>query len=348
MIESSRKKCPVRHDIVGLNFSLVDYCNNYFTSDDPNKIIEFYNGFENRGQLIEWMKERPKGVHTIHEVEGDKDIIVVIPTADFNGKYAKECRETIFKGLHIIFVESTEVPDPYFNYAHNCNVGIKKALEYEPKWVVVSNDDMYKIDDVSKLLNQLNQVKDKDGKTVFISKSIYHSTPMYIAKPRMTYDLALKFLSKFSDKWKYRNEIYKALKKFNSQSVYYTRNKYCILDRTNSLIKNIKMKLFDFLCFKEIFSFINILSFAVLSVAYAIENGGNLFDETFINEMEDTELSVSLCRDKANYTIVDFQIGDHIGSYLGNGITRECRTVPGLTYFSAKRMEDYALKFKSP
>ena len=29
-----------------LFFSLVDYRNNYFTSDYPNKIIEFYNGFE--------------------------------------------------------------------------------------------------------------------------------------------------------------------------------------------------------------------------------------------------------------------------------------------------------------
>ena len=35
------------------------------------------------------MKERPKGIANIHEVEGNKDIIVVIPTADYNGKYAK-------------------------------------------------------------------------------------------------------------------------------------------------------------------------------------------------------------------------------------------------------------------
>ncbi|MEM3860085.1 MAG: hypothetical protein QW478_11905 [Candidatus Micrarchaeaceae archaeon] len=83
------------------------------------------------------MKERPKGRAEIIEVEGDKEIIVVIPTADFNGKYAKECRENIFKGLHIIFVESGFPKDPYFNYAHNCNVGIKKAMEYNPKWIVV-------------------------------------------------------------------------------------------------------------------------------------------------------------------------------------------------------------------
>ena len=42
-------------------FSLVDYRNNLFTSNDPKKILEFYNGFENIDQLIQWMRERPKG-----------------------------------------------------------------------------------------------------------------------------------------------------------------------------------------------------------------------------------------------------------------------------------------------
>ena len=96
-----------------------------FTSYDSNKVVEFYNGFEIGNQLIQWMGERPKDGANIYEVEGVKDIIVVIPTADFNGKYARECRENIFKGLHIIFVERDEVPDPYFNYAHSVNVGIK-------------------------------------------------------------------------------------------------------------------------------------------------------------------------------------------------------------------------------
>ena len=77
-----RLRCPIQFLQEELFFSLVDYRNNYFTSEDPNKIIEFYNGFENRDKLIEWMRERPKGVANVHEVEGDKEIIVVIPTAE--------------------------------------------------------------------------------------------------------------------------------------------------------------------------------------------------------------------------------------------------------------------------
>ena len=121
--------CSVEYPNEKLFFSLVDYRNNYFISNDQNKIIDFYKGFKNRDQLIQWMRERPKGVANILEVEGDKDIIVVIPTADFNGKYAKECRKNIFKGLHIVFVESGGREDFYFNYAHNCNVGIRGKTE---------------------------------------------------------------------------------------------------------------------------------------------------------------------------------------------------------------------------
>ena len=116
------------------------------------------------------MRERPKGVANIHEVEGNKDIIVIIPTADYNGKYAKECSDNVFKGLHIVFVESG-VNDFYFNYAHNCNVVIKRAMDYNPKWVIVSNDDMYKIDDISVLQKQLESINNKKIDTVFTKPS---------------------------------------------------------------------------------------------------------------------------------------------------------------------------------
>jgi len=148
---TSKLRCAVQWDLPNLFFSLVDYRNNLFTSNDPKKIMEFYDSFENCDWFIEWMKERPKGASYIYEVEGNKDIIVVIPTADFNGKHARECRENIFKGLHIIFVESGGRDVFYFNHAYNCNLGIKKAMEYNPKWIVYSNNDMVKEDPIERL-----------------------------------------------------------------------------------------------------------------------------------------------------------------------------------------------------
>ena len=84
----------------------------------------------------------------------------------------------IFLGLHIIFVESGR--DYYFNYAHNCNIGVKKAMTYNPKWVVVSNDDMYKIDDVKKLRESLTKLHDGCD-IVFTNEGIYHSRDVLIS-----------------------------------------------------------------------------------------------------------------------------------------------------------------------
>ena len=78
---TSKMRCEFEKTSPELFFSLVDYRNKLFTSNEPEKILEFYNGFDNRDQLIQWMKERPKGSSYIHEVEGHKDIIVVIHTA---------------------------------------------------------------------------------------------------------------------------------------------------------------------------------------------------------------------------------------------------------------------------
>ena len=197
IINVSRLHCPIEYLQDGLFFSLVDYRNNYFTSDDPNKIIEFYEGFENRDQLIQWMKERPKGVANIREVEGDKEVIVVIPTADFNGKYARECRENIFKDIHMIFVESGGREDFYFNIAHNVNIGIRKAMEYNPKWVVFSGDDMYKIDDVSLLVSELKKINNRKYAAVFTEPSRYHSIPCKLSKPRLTRKLLFTLLGRY-------------------------------------------------------------------------------------------------------------------------------------------------------
>jgi len=169
-IRSNILQCP-RDNNDKIFFTLMDYLNNLFMSNDPKDILRFYDYFDNRDQLIKWMMERPKGNYRIVEFNNDEnDIIVVILTMDVNGKFAKTCRDEIFKGLHIIFVESG-VGNYYFNYAHNCNAGIKKAMEYNPKWIVLSNDDMYKIDDVEVLVKELSKLDNKYINIIFRKES---------------------------------------------------------------------------------------------------------------------------------------------------------------------------------
>ena len=319
-LPTSRKRCSGDSNVAELFFSLIDYRNNLFTSNDPQDIINFYDSFRSRDDLIEWMKERPKGATYIHEAEGNKDIVVVIPTADFNGKYARECRENIFKGLHIIFVESGEIPDPYFNYAHNCNVGIKKALEYKPKWIVLSNDDMYKIDGTDSLISTLNEISPEDIDCVFTDQGRYHSTNGYIGKPRVWFWLMLKFMPGY-------------FKGFGRVSRNLTGGKYTPV-KNHSLLHRI--------FYKKIRDVTLILDFGIFSSKFLIINGGTVFDETYVNGGEDSDLSLRI-EHNGRKGFINYRIGDLVGSTIGVGISRWLRNVCAEAYFSYK-IENGSLK----
>jgi hypothetical protein len=92
--------------------------------------------------LIRWMRNRPTAQIKIREVEGDSEVVVVIPTADSEGSFAKRAA-SLYKGLHVVLVESR---GQFFNYARSVNAGLRRAVELSPRWVVVSNDDLLRAD----------------------------------------------------------------------------------------------------------------------------------------------------------------------------------------------------------
>ena len=310
----SRLFCPLNNDCSEIFFSLVDYRNNLFTSEDPEKIIEFYNGFDNKAQLIQWMKERPKGVATIHEIEGDKNIIVVIATADYNGKYAKECRDNIFKDLHIVFVESGGREDYYFNFAHNINMGIRKAMEYNPKWVVVSNDDMIIIDNSSTLRNQLMEIDNNNYRVLFTPPSSYHSIPCYLTKQRITREIVFYFLGR------HRRKQFLLEKRFGVEFFLPPSHGY--------------WKFF----FKKGIPILSIATFGIFSPEL-IKEFTNLYNEIYINSAEDMDLSVRIAFEKIPASIIRYRIGNLKGSTLGRDVNRHLREIAGLYYFNLNLME---------
>ncbi len=317
-------KCPLVFDPPDHLFSLVDYRNSYFTSNNPDKIIEFYNGFKNRDDLIEWMKERPKGIANIYEVDGNREIVVVIPTADFNGGYARECKENVFRGFHIVFVESGGRGDFYFNIAHNFNVGIRKAIEYNPKWIVVSGDDVIKVDPLDKLINSLSKMDNSKVDSVFTFPASYHSAPMILCRPNILFKTAIKILRFFSSRVFYAEKAFSQMRRFNNH----------ILFPRYQDSPSILYKLMNFIFFNKYKNLVNILSFGIFSSDF-VRRCGELYDETYINEMEDTDLSVRLF-DNGRIATIDFTIRERVGATMGHGILRTLRTVPGWSYFSYK------------
>ena len=264
------------------------------------------------------MSQRPNGSSKIHVVMGDTSVTVVILTADFHGKYAKTCRDVIFKGLQIIFVESGEIPDNYFHGAFNLNLGINKALEYDPKWVIYSSDDMYKIDDISILVGQLKKLNNKDYDAIFIPESTYHSKYLFIGSPTKLYFLYL--LLKHRKIGKNIVEIYK---KFDIK--YVPVSKKAILSMT----------------FKRILKYRDIVDFAILSPSYIKKSNGKFFDEIYINQRGDSDLSLRLHNRLERIGFVEFNIGDYVGSSFGLGLNREMRGFASDIYFSKKFEEHY-------
>jgi len=314
-IRSNLLQCPLDNNDI-LFFTLMDYLNNLFTSKDPKDILRFYDYFENRDQLIKWMMERPRGNYRIVEFnKGENDIIVVIPTMDVNGKFAKTSRNEIFKGLHIIFVESG-VGNYYFNYAHNCNAGIKKAIEYTPKWIILSNDDMYKIDDVDVLKKELLKINHKDYDVIFTQPSKYHSNQERVVKFNIIYIIYFLINSN-------RRKIYDLFKKY--------KVKYLMCNKENSR--------YCYKLFKKGYDFIEIQDFGIFSGEYLKKINGNLFDDNFINEGEDTDLSLKFSLNPDRIDRINYKIGDYIGSSLGTGIDRSFRSIAGVTYLNFKWYE---------
>lgn len=314
----SKKRCE-RDDTVGEFFlSLVDYRNNLFTSNNPDDIMKFYESFQTRDDLIGWMKERPKGAAYIREVEGTNDIVVVIPTADFDGKYAKECREDIFNGLHIIFVESGEVPDPYFNYSHNVNVGIKKAMEYKPKWVVFMNDDIYKIDGINVLTHQLMNLPSNEMCFLHLEPpGNYYSYWAYIGRPafiRWLFYLWNRYL-----RLRIRLERKMKKKKFGLRYLTFGTNiPYRFLVKHEGKIRNVGAVL-------------------ILSSSLAKAMGGMIYDENFVNGAEDVDFSLRALDEKIPSYSINFRLGTYMGASLGKHAScRTLREVANIAYLNFK------------
>jgi hypothetical protein len=370
LLEPSRKKCIFHKENICTSFSLADYRNNYYLSESLDDIFRFYAGFENAQQLIQWMKERPTGTTRIHEINGDKDVIVVIPTADFNGDHATECRNAIFKGLHMIFVESGEIPDSYFNYSHSCNIGIKKALGYDPKWVVVSNDDMKKIDEVEVLRKEMASLDHTKIPVIFTKPSLYHSYESVIGEiiPYWSvfwknlidsFNLAIVnarqiILKKSIIKDSTGNTDSASLnsrKKIHfviinqivlkAVSYFSNRKKEIVIYRhlPRRLMLGSKSLVVSRIFLKRPMKFIMTSSFAILSGNFCLRKDGKIFDETYINGMEDLHLSLEIAselkKQGSSYSFINYRIGDKVGSTLGKGEIRRFRYIANEVYFSS-------------
>ncbi len=283
-----------------------------YTSPDPADIARFYDWFQSPQQLVDWMRSRPRGRGEIHEWGGDSEVTVVIPTADVNSEYSRNSRRT-FEGLTIVFVDSGR-RDPYFNYATNSNRGILHALrQHSPKWIVLSNDDMVKVDPPSVLVDGLSTLDHR--KTVLVHTDPptgYHSYEICIVKPKRIRNTLYRLVEPFS----LRLRLYRRL-----QVEYDVGPLQGIFSTLYTKVKRFRLT----------------GSLTILSAHYAAKVGAKVFDETYINSVEDVDLCYRLSGHPESIASVKYRIGDIVGGTIGGfSKTRSLREIANWAYFNHK------------
>ncbi|MEM3191795.1 MAG: hypothetical protein QW292_06845 [Candidatus Parvarchaeota archaeon] len=84
-------------------------------------------------------------------------------------------------------------------------------------------------------------------------------------------------------------------------------------------------------------TFRNVGAVAIFSGKFAKENNGSIFDETYINGIEDVDFSLRATNSKVELFTINYRIGTYIGATLG-GFTsnRTLREIANLAYFNYK------------
>ena len=272
-----------------------------YTSKNLEDIINFYNKFKTAEELIDWSKNRQRGRAKIRTVKGKTDIVVVIPTADIHGEYAENCKNNVFKGQQIVFVESGK-NDIYFNYARNVNIGLKYALKYKPNWIILSNDDVYRIDNISLLKKNLLNLDNKMYDTVYIrpDPGFYHSNLVGIVK-----------MSKLAKKLKTviaRDSRDRFAEKLRLDLIRRFNLKYQVRSGEKMPYKNKLFSFFSKLEYRPIEKWRNFGDFAIFSPMFIENAKGKPFDEIFLNGGEDYDLSKRVF-DGGKWINIDFRIG---------------------------------------
>lgn len=265
-----------------------------YTSKNPDEIFAFYEKYNTPEKLLEYSRKRPHNEPKVVEFSGDKSVIVVVPVIDSEGENAKNFRK-IFEGFHIVMVVSGR--DPLFQYAHNTNIGVEHAMRHSPKWVIVANDDMYKIDEPATLKAELLKTNDKEVDFVYINPEPeqHHCHYVHLVKIRPTLTLLRATQGAF------RRKFNATLRKFNVDYVFL----YGLFKpHYTPFMKNMKR----LVATEDFF----VLSGEFISKTF---EKGHIYDEDFINGVEDAWLSMMLTHARSKY--VEFKIGSKISGSFG-------------------------------
>ena len=285
------------------------------------------------GDFVSFSRSRQSANIAIKSVrfDQDKSTIVVVPTMDTNGPLASTVNK-LYDPIPVVFVESS---GEYFNYSRSVNRGIRFALEHNPDWIIVSNDDMFRIDPSKKLLTGLECDKGHDYVMGVRVTNAGPSSGLTYIIPLSAISLPLLVQKSLKGRYALAAGL-SSLRHLADNHAKYTLLDAGSLVRTpRSLVRRLVAAAVSF----HYPPFYNVFDFAAFrSATLRLER----FDETYINGFEDFDMSIRLAM---HYSVglVDFRIGSLPHTSLGRSSplsSLDLRGTYNLAYLNTKLFSD--------
>jgi hypothetical protein len=285
-----------------------------YKSQNPRDIIRFYTCVGTDAEVLAFSKSRPRADIRIVAGESKRgdEVIAVIPTINSESEPAKEVGKR-FSSISTIFVESR---GKYFNYASSVNTGINSALQRNPDWIIISNDDVIEIDPIARFANELALDHDSDLVMASVGASGFRHHSLESMVYRNDWSLTTAALDALS--WKSNFiPVTRILKRFDVrlrvENLPPTKSRLPFVDSAIRRSVDISAAVGHFCNFGDFGAF--------RAGLFKMHR----FDELFINGCEDRELSIRLKHAHVTMRKSTFRIGSTVGKTLGSGLQRNLR-----------------------
>ena len=296
--------------------------------------------------FIEFSRKRQDADIKVYKYnfEHEKVIIIIIPTSDILNDRIKKII-SFFKHIPIIIVESS---GPFFNFSKSMNRGIEIALEDEPEWILLLNDDIIPLGrrgDIDSILRNSDEYDVSVPYLEMVDGSISNSgicLRRQTSVTKLLYQSIGKTTIEMLPNHLKGQVIAQSLDIFDKSVLRYISVSYSSQTdlATNFLTIN------TFVHFARILTrpLIDIRNIQPVAAIRSQILKQRKFDTVFINGGEDTDLAIWIKLNRFRTRNIDFRFYNNSGSSLGVDIMRVYRnSIPELLYLGYKLKQVYCL-----
>lgn len=305
-----------------------------YSSSKIDDIFKFYEIVPDVRTLVDFSRKRKRAqVQTLtlpppKIAVGHSDsseFAFVIPTPNATSGRARALA-SFFRLGTIVFVQSS---GQFFNYATSVNKGLDEAARLNPDWIILSNDDVYPVDPIEKLLRSLDSEKDADVVMAcpgYINGVWFHTHEAFFYSGGTLSELLLDISRSRKEYLKIKSICKKFRAKLGLLADYPTTLTSKHFYANVAFYRYIKKR-------HSKASFTNFGDFCAFRKSVVSKYR---FDETYINNGEDVDLSFRLHLDRVRIRVSNFRIGSGISTTLGTERARRIRGILNSIYLANK------------